>query len=366
MNKGFLAIGGVLLAVLSLSIFTYFFLRADDDYIVSFIKSNPDKSSLIIVRNDTVLARANAETPMTLASVMKYIIAIDYAEQAAAGTVKPDEPVNLDTLMQFYVSKTDGDAHPNWLQEIETKKLSKGNAVPLEQVVRGMMKHSSNANADYLMARLGLRHINATIDSLGLGSHTEIFPIAGSLFVFQNPEKASEEKFLARVKAMSQGDYIAAAVKAHQRMHSGDTAFAQNFNLYDVTVIAQQAWSDRLPQASAEDYARVMKMINRRTAFSDAVQQRLDAVLESILDNPQNRTWLEHAGLKGGSTLTVLTHAFYARDKQGNQTEIVIFFNNLGMLERGKIQGNLNQFELSLLTDDAFREKVRAAFSSAK
>ena len=55
---------------------------SDGDPILAFLSAHPDKSSMQLVRNDTVLADFHADRTMPLASTVKIIIAIEYAEQS--------------------------------------------------------------------------------------------------------------------------------------------------------------------------------------------------------------------------------------------------------------------------------------------
>lgn len=81
--------------------------------------------------------------------------------------------------------------------------------------------------------------------------------------------------------------------------------------------------------------------------------------MEYILENPANKEWLEHSGMKGGSTAFVLMKALYATDKNGNRTEMAYFLNNLSVLEMTRLQMSMNEFELRILTNKEFREKVK-------
>ncbi|MBZ0098344.1 MAG: hypothetical protein K8F30_04630, partial [Taibaiella sp.] len=69
------------------------------------------------------------------------------------------------------------------------------------------------------------------------------------------------------------------------------------------------------------------------------------------MDNPANQQWLRHAGMKGGSTLWVLTKAIYATTTTGETTELAYFFNNLKMQDVDKLAMNMNSFELAILTN---------------
>ena len=127
----------------------------------------------------------------------------------------------------------------------------------------------------------------------------------------------------------------------------------------DLGMEIQKIWSDRLPSSTVEDYVSVMKKINSRNYFSENAQKYLDEVMEYILENPANKEWLEHSGMKGGSTAFVLTKALYATDKKGNRTEMAYFLNNLNVLEITRLQMSMNEFELKILTNKEFRGKVK-------
>lgn len=51
----------------------------------------------------------------------------------------------------------------------------------LEEVAKGMIRFSSNANAGYLQDKLGLERIHGTIAELGLPHHEPLFPLDGEL-----------------------------------------------------------------------------------------------------------------------------------------------------------------------------------------
>lgn len=85
--------------------------------------------------------------------------------------------------------------------------------------------------------------------------------------------------------------------------------------------------------------------------------------MEQLMQNPKNRKWLTHAGQKDGSTAFVLTQAFYAKDKDGNQTEIAFFANNLNTIEQGKLSKNMNGFQLKFLKDEKFRMQRKKELS---
>ena len=72
-----------------------------------------------------------------------------------------------------------------------------------------------------------------------------------------------------------------------------------------------------------------MSILNNRKYFDDSTYAVLAEVLETLMEVPANKAWLSHAGMKGGSTVFVLTKALYATLKNGTKIEMAYFFNDL-------------------------------------
>jgi D-alanyl-D-alanine carboxypeptidase len=342
------------LVVLTGAFGVYYFLPSEDK-VLNFIKTNPEKSSILLVRNDTIFASRNIDKVMPLASTVKIILAIEYAEQCANGKINPDELISLTDLDKFYVPNTDGGAHSSWLKSIKDK--ISGEKISIREIAKGMIKFSSNANTEWLLNKLGIENVNNRLDSLNLKKHTEIYNIVSALFVGKELFPDLKGKDLhKKLTDLNQSEYIAATKKIHQKL-LGDTLYKKIIGDFGMDI--QKIWSDRLPSSTVEEYVSVMKKINSREYFSEQTQKYLDEVMEYILDNPANKEWLEHCGMKGGSTAFVLTEALYATDKKGNKTEMAYFFNNLSVLEMIRLQMSMNEFELKILTNKEFREKVK-------
>ena len=311
----------------------YYFLPSEDK-VLKFLKNNPEKSSILLVRNDTILVSRNSENVVPLASTMKIILAIEYAEQSANGKLNPDEMVLISDLDKFYIPNTDGGAHSSCLKSVKGK--IKEDKISIREIAKGMIKFSSNANTEWLLNKLEIHNVNGRIDSLGLINHSKIYNIVSALFVgkelFPNLKRKELQKKLTDI---SQDIYIDATNKIHQKLLT-DTLYKKDIG--DLGMDIQKIWSDRLPSSTVEDYVSVMRKINSRTYFSETSQKYLDEVMEYILENPANREWLEHSGMKGGSTAFVLTKALYATDKKGNKTELLKSICSLQIELLGKIK----------------------------
>ncbi|MEH7463267.1 D-alanyl-D-alanine carboxypeptidase, partial [Bacillus thuringiensis] len=188
-----------------------------------------------------------------------------------------------------------------------------------------------------------------------------IYPLVSSLYVagnFKKEENLTEDETLKKLKAMSQQEFSRESIKIHQWMKN-PTEFKQRNIPYLDDMKFQKIWSDNLPAASAKDYLLLMERLNRKDYFPPNMQKELNKIVESLMENPNNKKWLIHAGQKGGSTTAyLLTNSIYAKDKDGNMTEIVFMFNNLTETEYMNLNEHYNEFQLKILKDQKFRDRL--------
>ena len=105
-------LGTLLFLVVAALGFGYYWMKTNKNAVADFIKKNPERSSLYWQRNDTLLVDIRSDKKMPLASTVKIIIAIEFAQQAANGKINPEEAIALSDLSLFYIPDTDGGAHP--------------------------------------------------------------------------------------------------------------------------------------------------------------------------------------------------------------------------------------------------------------
>lgn len=111
--------------------------------------------------------------------------------------------------------------------------------------------------------------------------------------------------------------------------------------------------SDRLPNATAKEYAEMMNKINMGDDFDDEVL----TLLKGLLERKPN----EHfscIGFKGGSTLFVDANAFYIRDYEQNNFALGLFINDSKGGEMIWIRREINKFIFKTLTDKTFQDEV--------
>jgi len=362
MKKKILIVLGIIIAF-ALIIFgwAYNTVKPDADKFAEFIKKHQDKAALYIIRNDSVIADQNSDTIMPLASTVKTIIAIEFARQATAGTIKLDEEIDTMELDKYYLKGTDGDAHLHWLAQIRKDTLLKGSKVKLLDIAKGMIRFSSNANTEFLMDKLGFENLNALLDTLGLKGHHKFYPFISVLAICQKPEGMDIKPFTEKLDMMPMDEYVKKSFEAHEKFKH-DPTFKKKFDGESIYIDQQKIWSNRLVGGSAKQYVSVMQKINSRKYFDSTTQIILDDIFEWPMKNKENKKSFEHLGMKGGSTAFVLTEALYARDHENNQTEIAVFFNNLTTLESIKLQSSSDEFALKILKDEEFRKKLKEMF----
>ncbi len=350
----------------SISIFIIFYLfifclktnaQSVGDSLLSFIKLNQSRSSLVLEKNDTLIAALNATRLMPLASTVNIIVAIEFAKQASHNIFNKNEKISLKELDKYYLPNTDGGAHPRWIEYEKKSGNITGDSVRLIDVARGMIMFSSNANTEFLMDKLGFDNVNNNIQLLGLKQHTIIYPLVASLYLYQNPKKISEEKIIAQIKSMTDAQYARAAYLIHNQLKH-DTSYQQKFRPQDLTLKMQKEWSDRLPASTTKDYVQLCTILNNRRYFDDSTYKIISETLETLMENPANETWIAHAGMKGGSTIFVLTKALYATLKNGTKIEMAYFFKDLTGAENERLQKWMNNFEIDVLRSEEFRRKI--------
>lgn len=327
------------------------------DSLLRFIESHKSNSSLFLRVNDSVKSSLNPDKLLPLASTMKILVAIEFAKQASHYVLDINQKVSLSDLDKYYLPDTDGGAHSSWINyEKETGKIS-NDSVSMLDVAKGMMMFSSNANTEFLMDLLGLENINRNYDLMGVKNYTPIYYLASSVCIYKAPKNTSEKKFLKQLNSLSQQQYIDATKLIHQQLKL-NPSFKKTVVLSHLSVDAQRMWTERLPASTTRGYARIMSILNNRLIYSERTYEILSKLIETLMQNPNNKKWLIHAGKKGGSTLSLLSEATYATLQNGDKVELAFILDNLKPGEMQQLQQWLNLFEYKILTDPSFRNHL--------
>ncbi|WP_162098287.1 serine hydrolase [Fictibacillus macauensis] len=338
--------------------------KEEPSYVTHYAQ-NHTETSVVVTRNGKTLVSYQAHKPRVLASTMKVLVALEYARQAAKGKLQPTERIPLADLARYYVKGTDGGAHENWLHVMKERKEIVNETVALESVAKGMIQFSSNANTEYMMHRLGMQAVNNVRKWMNMPHQEPLYPFSSAVLIptyyKEKHPKLSERALYEHVKRLPPRQYRSLSEKLFKQIGKGKTFTHHVWNKqFDAL------WGDRLPKGTAAEYAALMRRLNAKKEFSKAMQTRLDAVMEGVMDHPRNQKWLRYAGQKGGSTTTVATNVVYATDKHGNHTEIVYFAEHVPERSYEKLTRNMNPWVVAILRDEAFRKKVQSIQTGKK
>lgn len=352
--------GVIIVAVIAFFvIMNYYLSKEDPDYVLQYIKEHKEDEtcSLFIKRNGEVVTSINENVKLPLASMAKIVIAVEFAKQVSEGKISRDEQISLQELEKYYVKNTDGGAHPDWLEDAEARKLVKNGQIALEEVAKGMIHYSSNANTTYLLEKLGIERVNESIKELELTSHDKFTSYTAALYMRGYVEKelhVPENQSLKTLRNMSKDEYNKHVLQIQEWMKDEEEWKKRDIPL-KVDMEFQRIWSDRLVGANAKDYMSIMEKINSKKYFPKSMQEEIENIFKGTVKNSK----FEYAGQKGGSTAFVLTKSLYTTDKKGNKVEAVIMFNDIeDQVSYQKLRNNIDYFIQDAIVDEEFRKKL--------
>jgi D-alanyl-D-alanine carboxypeptidase len=326
------------------------------DNVISFMKENPQKASLYLMEDGKTIIDFNSHQQMPLASAVKTIIAIEFAKQCTAKKISPLTKIAVKDLDKYYLSNTDGGAHPKWLKSIGKSETDSAN---LLEIAKGMIRYSSNANTEFLQDLLGLININKNLKELALKEHRPLYYFtASALMTCLKPADMEEAEWVKKLSTMPMTEYHKKCEEAHQKLKA-DSSFIKQFNFANLSLNVQKVWSDRLVASTTADYAQLMQKIASGKFFDSETQSVLESIMEWPMAYAGNKTQFNHLGQKGGSTSFILTDTFYSIPKTGPQLACAFFFNDLSPTESALINRNFGAFEASILTNVNFRKKIQ-------
>jgi beta-lactamase class A len=316
-------------------------------------------------------AYLNADVPMPLASVVKIIHLVAYAEAVAAGELDPTSTVFLHELEAFYLPNIDLGAHSRALSEVEQNNRVFGNpsAVLLDEVPGMMIASSSNAATDYLHLLLGQETIEETAISLGLSSQTAPCPFLGQFLVMGNHVLLRDNSYQAWEQYIADPQNFGRDAMLLTEAFSTDDEFRQTAVDWRRRTRSPSGQTQRLfskdfnAQGSASDYAALMAKIAQNGLSSGESSYITRRFLEWPMRFADNQALFSNLGYKNGSLPGILTTVYYAYPK-GDSAPIVValFFRDLEGRTSREMRNNLAQDELArwLLYDPEAIPALRA------
>lgn len=224
----------------------YYLTKEDPEYLLKYLK-NHNNSSLTVSRNGQTLTAIRENEMFPLASTVKIIIAIEYAKQCDEGKLDPSKKVSLKELDQYYIPDTDGGAHETWIDYSKEEGVILDGSSTLENVVKGMILFSSNANTEYMMNLLGIDNINKVREEMEMEQHHPLFPISSSMLIptyIKNKFPAySEKQIESKLRDMSKEEYIELSHMIFTSLTNGEKhKYIENLH---TDKKLQKMWSDK-------------------------------------------------------------------------------------------------------------------------
>ena len=316
----------------------------------------------------------NADTQMPLASVVKLIHLVAYAEATAAGQLDPTGYVSLTTLNSYYLPGYDLGAHNRAIAELAEVDLVLANPerIRLEDVPWMMVRHSANAATDYLHMTLGQAAIEETAVTLNLTQQTAPCTFLG--------------QFMAMSNQTRQGSSDRAAITAYldnPTSYGTEVALlADAYRLDDTFREAEQQYHQEERRPSSQDqrffshnlnahgtpreYAALMTQIAQNGLSNPESSFLARRYLEWPMIFPANQERFSNLGYKNGSLPGILNTAYYAYPLgEVTPTVVILFFHDLPGSSYRQWRSTLTHDEFArwLLDDPEALALVKAALT---
>ena len=305
-----------------------------------YLLDHPEDVGLAVFRlgQEAQGAYLNADVPMPLASVVKLIHLVAYAEAAAAGQLDPLSSVPLADIEQYFLPRTDLGAHQQAVAELEANGRTFGNPpqILLDEVPWLMIRHSSNAATDYLHALLGQEAIEQTAVSLGLGSQTAPCPFIGQFLAMTNHVRTVDNDRAAMENYLADPPLYGAEVTLLMDAYVHNETFREEEINWRAdrrrpSLPTQQFFTANLnTQATANDYATLMARLAQNGLSNGESSFIARRFLEWPMQFEGNQELFDNLGYKNGRFPGILTTVYYAYP-DGETTPIVIalFYRDL-------------------------------------
>jgi D-alanyl-D-alanine carboxypeptidase len=336
------------------------FSKAQEKELMNFISQHPEKVSIMLKENDSLTISINADKKIPQAGTSNLLIAIEYAKQVANGTLNPEEKISLKTLDSCNYF---GGNHEVWVKFLQLTGKEQNGMISLSDVVKGMMSFSSDANATYLMRRIGLDAINRNIYFLGINdlkTHEQLYAYQAALLYIRLKDSVNQEQKIENLKKMSFSEYKRNTELTESLMQKDKKgSFLEFSKLIKFDRALAEIWYERLPRASAKTYLDFIDKIYKHQLINEKAQKVLEDVLESlVMDDLESQSLFKRCGFKSGSTPFSLSVILYATMPNGKSYTLVSYLHHLEANEYQEVSKIFHSFNLMLAVDDKFREEV--------
>jgi hypothetical protein len=280
----------------------------------------------------------NADIPMPLASVVKIIHLVAYAEAVAAGRLDPLSAVSLAELENYYLPRSDLGAHQRAVAELAAngRTFATPPQIVLDEVPWLMIRHSSNAATDYLHRLLGQSVIEQTAVSLGLTSQTAPCPFLGQFLAMSNHVRTANNDLIALEAYLAdpilygqEVTLLTDSFVTSEQFRADEIAWREDRRRSSSSI--QELFTAHLnAQGSARDYAALMARLAQNGLSNGESSFIARRFLEWPMHFEVNQELFYNLGYKNGHLPGSLNTVYYAYPVN-DPTPIVtaLFYRNL-------------------------------------
>jgi hypothetical protein len=311
---------------------------------------------------------------MPLASAVKLIHLVAYAEAVAAGRPDPFANVWLRDLEAYYQPGLDLRSHLNAIEGMEEagRVFAQPPAVLLDAVPQMMIEYSSNAATDYLHMLLGQATIEQTAVDLGLTSQSAPCPFLGQFLAMANHTDPLATDISTVRYYLANPDEYGAAVIALTAAFSTDETFRREAIAWRSQTgrpngRTQSFFAANLnAHGSPADYAALLARIAQNGLSNPDSSYLARRYLEWPMRFEPNQALFTNLGYKNGYLPGVITTLYYAyRPGEATPVVLALFFHELDTTTYRNWRDTLPHDELArwLLSNPAAIATLRAALT---
>lgn len=339
----------------------------------AYMLAHPENVSLVAYRmgDEANGIYLNGERQMPLASVVKLLPLVAYVEAVATGELDPLSAHAIDDIDRYYLPGYDLNAHRRALTELDEQERLFGqpSQVLLQELPWMMIRHSSNAAADYLQLLLGQERIEQTAVALGLVHQTAPCLWLGQFLAMGNQWRTGDDA-TALAAYMADPSLYAEEASLLADLYSQDEHLREMERHWHQetrrpSLADQRFFSHQLnAHGTAVEYAALMMRLAQNGLSHPDSSFLARRYLEWPMTFPANQALFSNLGYKNGSLPGILTTVYYAYPI-GQQTPVVValFFRDLPQEVYREWRTSLPHDELArwLLADPLAITAVRSA-----
>lgn len=340
--------------------------------LLAYVAVHPEDVSLVAydldAQEEGIFFQAARARP--LVRVSDLLLLAEYARRTAHGLLDPARRVPIDALARYALPGAGASRHEKAQRHWRAKDyVDADSTVALRHVIEAISRFNDGAAADWFIAELGRREVEALPERFGLdrseppmpgsGLHlswsvsTERGPVADRLTRF---DTLTREAYVDRVYGLARRLRNDASFRHRERVRL-DRRGAE-LSIRDQRALAQATY----PRGTAADYAEWMRRVAQGELHSDSVSTFLQRRMERAVAHDSVAVTFTVIGSEAGALPGIISFVGYLRRRSGPPSRVAAFFMErlpIGFFYHLVQTGLDKGFLLQLLSDDAFFRRVR-------